>query len=247
MKRILICIFVVLLILSCSACKQQTELISVDNNTSNISTLNDNNIGNVIPEGATYYQGNYWSFAQKIIDFNLGTKLEAGSNIPDVQTGDIFVYNNILYVYNAHLTSPISGFIGDDNLNGWGAAYALDTVEQDVVVVNSINGKPVVSVAHFFRGQKITENFKSITLPSNISDITGLFDSSLSEGPITLILNSTPDKFENCFRVSGTPAVEDGKIIFTASGEIYIQGACSEEIKTKIAEEKTDGLTTYIK
>lgn len=247
MKRIFICILIFILILSCSACKKDEQQISTENNQPITVTPDEDSVGNVIPEGALYYQGNSWSFAQKIIDFNLGTKLEAGSAIPDAQTGDILLHNNVLYVYNAHLTSPISGFIGDDKLNGWGAAYALDTVEKNVTILNSINNKPVVSVAHFFRGQKILGDFKSITIPSNVKNITGLFDSSLAEVPVTLILNGTPESYSNCLGFSGTPVIEDGKILFTTDGEVHVEGNCSQEIKTKITEEKTQGLKTYIK
>lgn len=246
MKRILICILTLILIFTFTACKDKSNESTPIDTSSTPQTVGQN-IVDVIPAGAIYYQGNSWSFAQKIIDFNLGTKLEAGQNLPEVQTGDILVYKNILYVYNAHLTSPISGFIGDDNLKGWGAAYALDIVSEDITILNSIGGNPVVSAAHFFRGQKLTSEFKTITVPPNVTDITGLFDSSLQEGPVTLSLECTPTKYANCLRFAGTPIVEDGKVSFTNDNEIYIEGKCDNNVKMEIAGEKTKGLTTYIK
>ena len=233
-----------LLLLTLAACGNEKQ--NQESSQKEITTTGKD-ITDIVPEGGIYYHKNSWSFAQTIQEFNLGTKLEAGQKLPETLTGDILVYENTIYVYNAHLTSPISGFIGDDTLNGWGAAYGLDVASKDINILNSINEHPVVSVAHFFRGQKISKDLKKITIPKNVVNITGMFDSSLQEGPITLSLESTPIEFANCLRFAGTPIVENGKVTFTNENEIYIEGSCDNETKMKIAEEKTQGITTYIK
>lgn len=243
---ILLCILFSILLVSCKTAKNdvsskvESQIVTSDQLTSLDVTKN-------IPTGGVYYQNNKWSFAYKINDFELGKKYQAGDTIPDVQFGDIFVYENIIYVYNAHLTSSISGFVKDETLSGWGAAYVPDVSHKDIKILNSIGNKPVVSAAYFLSGKNLSNDFNSISIPANIKDITGIFDSSVFEGTMHLELNSTPTKFKDCLLFAGDPVIKDGNVSFICNNNVWVEGQCDNDIKMDISGEKTNGTKTYIK
>lgn len=249
MKKIVAILLCIIFVISIAGCKsEEKEVLSNVESTTNVSEeLTSLDVINKIPNGGTYYQNNTWSFAYHITDFQLGTKYQAGDNIPDVQFGDIFIYENIIYVYNAHLTSSISGFVKDEQLEGWGAAYVPDVSHKDIKILNSIGNKPVVSAAYLLSGKHLANDFNSVIVPVNVKDITGLFDSSFFEGTLHLELNSVPTKFANCLLFAGDPVIKNGNVSFVCNSNVWIEGQCDNDIKMNIAGEKTDGIKTYIK
>lgn len=193
-----------------------------------------------VPEGGIYYHNNpEWEGHRKIFEFALGEKIVAGQNMPEqIMDGDIFVYENMIYVYNAAFTDEGSYGLKKADLNGWSVyCGAARYIEGEMWLLNSINNKPVVKASYIFQGDYTSTELKKIVISENIKDISHLLDDCQLQGDLSIVLMGTPEKYKSCLNISADPILNEDKITFESTYVITVSGDCDETIKNAIAGE----------
>lgn len=254
MKKIILLLLSFLMILSMVACSvdgnKEENVESTNPTTQTTDDILDNVdksliVSDIIPEGSTYYHNNSWEYAREIYDFQLGEKLTAGQKIPTLSTGDIFIHNNIMYVYNAEFKDDKIIYIKDENMNGWSARCFVNHQTKEIKILSHIQGKPVISMPYCFISQDLSSNFEKLIIPNTVSNISHLLDYCALNTNIIFEINSTPITYDKCLRFKN-PEIdiehmkETGEIKWYSEFVFTITGDCNVEIKNNIAKEIGD-------
>lgn len=255
MKKFLLLLLSILIVLSMVACsteKDNTNTESKNDITSSVenekSTEEDNNpliISDTIPDGSTYYHNNSWEQAREIYDFNLGEKLTGGQQMPELSTGDIFIHNNIMYIYNAEIKDDKLTFVKNEEMNGWSVRCYARGKTTEINVLSHIQGKPVLSMAYAFASEELSENFNKVIIPETVTNISHLLDYCQVKNDVVFEINSQPTSFEKCFRFKNPEidmeSMKNGDGIVWYSNFVFtVTGNCIGEIKNNIAKETGD-------
>ena len=136
MKKIFSLLLICCMILSLAACSKKnttSDINSIEEEFSNITKEEfipiDLDVKDVVPKGATYYKQCTWDYAIKFLNLTLGEKLTEGDPLPEPKTGDVFVFDNLMYIYNAKMVDPLTGIKIDEKMNGWGVRWANTNAE----------------------------------------------------------------------------------------------------------------------
>lgn len=269
MKKILLLILSLLMIFSFVACSsnndknneetkqptQSTEQTTPDDETKvpDIEDVEEVDIvvefSDVIPDGGTYYHNNAkWEDCRKIFEFTLGEKLTTGQTMPEhIMDGDIFIYKNMIYVYNAAFTDEGSYGLKTAELNGWSVYCASAENLEEVLLLNVINNKPVVRASYIFQHEAVTPNLKKIIVSNNIRDVSYLLEDCELQGDLSIMFMGTPEKYKSCLNIHVLPTFNEDKITFESTHTITIFGNCDETIKNAIAGETEVAMNIEIK
>lgn len=122
----------------------------------------------IIPEGATYTV------------CSTGTVLEAGDEFPNsTETGDVYVYEDYQYHYNAlyEWVSEIkkNDWCPNNSLNGWNVRVLDKTKSEYSVILESINNEPITSLNCTFIGCDSLRNVRGLAIPENVTDMSHVF------------------------------------------------------------------------
>lgn len=198
----------------------------------------------LLKEGETYWRDNDWTSAIEIFDFNLGTKLVSGQDIPiEPKTGDIFISNNIMYIYNAVIGENEDGYISylkKEDLNGWSAKCLINDSKKetcDIAFLNEISTKPVVSICYGFYGCKLSKSDVNVFIPANVTDIRNMMEFCEINSNVTFNIDGNPNQYENCLIFKNPKfGVSDKGLIRYSDFTFTVIGNCDLETKNKIAE-----------
>lgn len=177
-----------------------------------------------------------------------GTILNAGDKFPDIiADGDIYIYGDYEYHYNASYNSDDSNWKADTTLNGWGARVLDNTKEKYEPILECINGKDIVTLRECFQKCKalkvapsIPNNVKymaytfancenlidisSVIIPNSAIDIHGAFSScSLLNNISSLVIPSTVTRIDNLFAYS--TSLTDASSLVIPIGVTNMNGA----------------------
>ena len=197
----------------------------------------------VVVEGILWHN-NSWTSAREIYEFELGEKLEAGSTVPELATGDICMIDGIMYIYNAKM-NHVGQWEKDESMNAWSAKCHVSKDATESLVRSEVYGKPVVSMAFAFIGQELPETFKKIVIPETVTNIDKMLDFARINSDITLEINSTPTSFVECLKISNVEVdmehvQENGELKWYSDYVFTIVGGCEQETKELIAKETGD-------
>jgi len=234
---------------------QSTEQTTLpDEDMQEPDTEDENNVvvdfSSIVPEKGIYYHNNTkWEDCRKIFEFTLGEKIIAGQSMPEqIADGDIFVYENMIYVYNAAFTDEGSYGLKKADLNGWSVyCGAPRYIEGEMWLLNSINNKPVVKASYISQGEYTSTELKKIVIAENIKDISHLLDDCQLKGDLSIVLMGTPEKYKSCLNISADPILNEDKITFESTYVITVSGDCDETIKNAIAGETDVAMLIEVK
>ncbi len=179
---------------------------------------------NIIPEGATYTTGAVWVTGTEdsppYLNSSNTITYTAGQEFPETpQILDMYIYGDYVYVYSATWMMPPNrsdnttyskwGYAGDkdfgnNHYEGWQVGIASDFTKTSYgEILESINGKPVMSMEYTFDG--LTNLTAAPTIPGTVVNMFYTFAGCESlKGAITI--NATPTKYSAC--LSGTQVTQ---------------------------------------
>ena len=170
-------------------------------------TVTDNTMivhNDIIPENGTYYKNSTYPHVGQ---YPLATIYNSGTEFPQLETGDIYVYNGYEYRYNMEYGIEERWIINEE-LNGWGVKVLDTTKDKYDAILTSINDKNIVSVDYTFQ---FCENLLiSPILPNKVISMNSTFVgcTSLTEPPV--IPNGVIDlsnAFESCASLTVAPTI----------------------------------------
>ena len=201
-------------------------------------------VENIVPEGMLLWHNNSWKSAREIYDFELGEKLEAGSAIPELTTGDICMIDGIMYIYNAKM-DDVGMWEKDETMDAWSVKCHVSKDATETVVKDYIFGKPVVSMAFAFIGQEFPETFQKVVIPETVTNLDKMLEFAKINSNITFEINSTPTSFVECLKfhsdkIDMDHAQETGELKWYSDYVFTIVGDCEQATKELIAKETGD-------
>ena len=249
MKKFLSILLIIVLSVLLVACSNATNATNDTESDVSAVVVQNPDLNEIIPKGATYYKSCTWDYAVSLLQMKLGESLSGGQKFPTPQTGDVLLYDGMIYVYNAKMTNGVvGGFTIDESMNGWSVRFAGAIGDIETVnFANTIADAPVLCAPYFADGFNLGAT--EIVIPDNMTDISYLLANAILTKDVHLFVNNVPTNTEMCIDVTGLPeSDEDGNMIFKVPYQIYVKGATSADVKMQICGEKTKGkkITTYV-
>jgi hypothetical protein len=216
--------------------------------------------GAKIPVGGTYYVG---VTVTTVGDYTGATKTyQAGSSFPStVSTGDVYVYGDYEYRYNAYYFTATTWVI-DETQNGWGVRALSRKEKEYSAILPSVNGKPITNLHDLFAGcplfttlpsnfiipdtVTVTESMfygcaglttlpDGFTIPSNVKNVKAMFYAcTMFSGEI--IINANPSNTTQCFYGASYPILITGnstKLAEIAATDGYSDLSNNDKVRIK--------------
>ena len=160
----------------------ETQWINITSNTSPSSSLNQSG---TIPSGGKYYTG----MGIALDYLNSTPTYTAGDAFPEPAVGDVYVYNNLIYMYGAEIYPDLSNS-AYKQYNGWGVAPTMpsgperEVFNESVTILESINNEKVVCANYMFYN---CFNFNtSIKFPETIENMYATFSYATSTPQVSV-------------------------------------------------------------
>ena len=145
----------------------------------------------------------------------------AGQPFPEVQLGDVYVYDGYEYRYGAYRQYYDEWWYVTDNPTGWAAFYLWTSDKTPGDVLESISNIPITNMNQAFYMKNITSVPK---IPSTVTSMDYMLY-NLSNLTGSIELNCTPTSFASA--LYNTNITE-------------ITGTCDENVKQEILDTKTE-------
>lgn len=246
LKAIFLSVIVILLFLS--ACNHNGS-----NETNPIETTEQTEVHTepsktIDIDNAYYYKNNNWSNGVDADNIKSEAYLTTGDLWPELETGDLFVYNNIMYGYNMYYNG--TSWIKDESLNGWGCKIAnTDTTGMiHIGTIAEINHVPVVSMSYAFANIQIPKRTTIIIVPDSVIDITGLMQDATLTSNINIYIHDNLQKYEEAFscKYDTKERLEDGRYVYSHSKQIKLHGASLDFMINLAANSKLGNVTVSV-
>ena len=168
-----------------------------------------------IPAGGTYYVGSKTTTISSNYNSSFTSKNVSGQSFPaTVNDGDIYVYGNYEYRYNMYF-SQLSWKANSTPKDGW-TVHCINNIADPGPILESINGKPVVSMGSAFSGCTNLEVAPEI--PSCITEIGLAFDgcTSLTTAPIIpATIEGLSGTFWGCTALTGEVVINTETTVYS--------------------------------
>lgn len=179
----------------------------------------------VVPEGGTYYTG--LELDEDTLSYVQGANYREyteGESLPTINTMDVYSYGDYVYIYGKALeyagnpirlkingVCDVSGVEGP-TINGWQVVVKNPNKSVYENVLESINGKPIVSIASTFRDTQITDA-SNIVFSHNLEHVDYAFTGSpVTNAPQMVIANDDTGyysyMFTNCIALTDVSNIQ---------------------------------------